>query len=228
MSRTVRAQSTVKFLWTGEKYLTVGLGARAVSTTPYKADYGYIYGYVCRVVVWSGSEQLGIYEDSSGTSTGIDLTEDSWYTLEFTAEGTDFTCTLYDEDDTTVGSVTISDDTYTSGYNGLVPYAIYTETAAWYVSEYTVSVIPGAPTPAPTVESTEYTFCSEPSGLTQNDTYSEYTDIDYTYGTSGASSDDDSDCLLMIGSSSSYASGFMYGEDSVNYEDTTVSALPAL
>ena len=183
---------------------------------------------MCRVVVWSGSEQLGIYEDSSGTSTGIDLTEDSWYTLEFTAEGTDFTCTLYDEDDTTVGSVTISDDTYTSGYSGLVPFSDYVETAGWYVSEYTVLVIPGAPTPAPTLETTEYTFCSEPSGLTQDDTYSEYTNIDYTYGMSCSSSDDDSDCLLMIGASGTDASGFIYDEDSANYEDTTVSALPAL
>ena len=137
----MRAQSTVKVLWSGADYTSVGLGARAQSTTPYKADYGIIYGYMCGVFVWSGSEQLRIYEDSSGTSTGIDLTEDSWYTLEFTAEGTDFTCTLYDEDGTTVGSVTKSDDTYTSGYNGLVPYTKGSRSTAWYVSEYTITAL---------------------------------------------------------------------------------------
>ena len=95
-----------------------------------------------------------------------------------------------------------------------------------------------APTPTPTPRPTfvpttsaptgtgEYTFCSEPSGLTQDD--SEYPDIDYTYGMSCSSSDDDSDCLLMIGASGTDASGFIYDEDSANYEDTTVSALPAL
>ena len=80
-------------------------------------------------------------------------------------------------------------------------------------------------TPAPTAKG-EYTFCSEPSGLTQDD--SEYPDIDYTYGMSCSSSDDDSDCLMMIGSSATTLSGFLYDEDSANYEDTTVSALPAL
>ena len=93
------------------------------------------------------------------------------------------------------------------------------------MSEYTVSVIPGAPTPRPTPEPTfefnEYTFCSEPSGLTTDDT-----DIDYTYGTSCSSSDDDSDCLLVIGASSSGETGFLYSEDSANHENTKVSALP--
>ena len=142
MSRTVRAQSTVKFLWTGEIRNAIGLGARAVSTTPYADDYGKIDGYVCRV--WINSDtytNIAIWERTSGTNYEIDLTEDSWYTLEFTAVGTDFTCTLYDEDGTTVGSATTSDDTYTSGYNGLVPFADYVETTGWYVSEYTITVL---------------------------------------------------------------------------------------
>ena len=142
MSRTVRAQSTVKFLWTGEIRNAIGLGVRAVSTTPYADDYGKIDGYVCRVWINSDtSTNIAIWERTSGTNYEIDLTEDSWYTLEFTAVGTDFTCTLYDEDGTTVGSQTISDDTYTSGYNGLLPYTLHAETTAWYVSEYTITVL---------------------------------------------------------------------------------------
>ena len=96
-----------------------------------------IDGYSCTVkVTLTSNNFLTIKGGNIGT-----ITEDSWYTLEFTAEGTDFTCTLYDEDGTTVGSQTISDDAYTSGYNGLVPYARYQENKAWYVSEYTITLL---------------------------------------------------------------------------------------
>ena len=209
----------------------LALGARAQSTAPYASTFSRIGGYSCIVyVTLTTNNFLYIYGTNvDTTNVDIDLMSNSWYTLEFTAEGTDLTCTLYDEDGTTVvGSQTMSDGTYTSGYNGTVPYTRFGETSAWYVLEYTVSVIPGAPRSAPTVEITEYTFCSEPSDLTQDDTESEYTDMDYTYGTSCSSSDDDSDCLLMIGSSAAEASGFLYDEDSANYGDTTVSTLPAL
>ena len=102
-----------------------------------------IDGYSCTVkVTLTSSNFLTIKGGNIGTTNvDIDLTEDSWYTLEFTAEGTDFTCTLYDEDGTTVGSQTISDDAYTSGYNGLVPYTRYQENKAWFVSDYTITVL---------------------------------------------------------------------------------------
>ena len=139
----MRAQSTVKFLYTGSSKISIGLGARAQSTAPYANTYSRIGGYSCVAVTYSSSAYFYIF-DGSGSSAALEknsLTEDSWYTLEFTAEGTDFTCTLYDEDGTTVASETKSDDTYTSGYNGLVPYTLSADTTAWYVSEYTITVL---------------------------------------------------------------------------------------
>ena len=117
------------------------------------------------------------------------------------------------------------DGTTTSLTAGLnVPGPLYATACHCGGVEY-----PASPSSHPTSAAasvSDYTFCSEPSGLTQDD--SEYPYIDYTYGASCSSSDDDTDCLLMIGSSDTYTSGFMYDEDSANYEDTTVSALPAL
>ena len=145
MSRTVRAQSTAKFLYTGEDKVSFGLGARAQSTDPEAGTYSRIYGYTCTIVSGASSgtkSYTQISEDTAEDLIRIDhLTEYSWYTLEFTAEGTDLTCTLYDEDGTTVVSETKSDDTYTTGYSGLVPYTSSEETAVYYVSEYTVTVL---------------------------------------------------------------------------------------
>ena len=140
----MRAQSTVKFLSTGadSDYNTIGLGARAQSTSPYAAS-AKIYGYTCFYLRRTNLSRLLIGVGTSIPAMGNvdDITDGSWYTLEFTAKGTDLTCTLYDEDGTTVGSETYSDDTYTSGYNGLVPYTLSVDTTAWYVSEYAITIL---------------------------------------------------------------------------------------
>lgn len=70
------------------------------------------------------------------------VSEDAWYTMTFTTSGTDLTCSLVDEDGTTVISITASDDTYAPGYNGIIPYFGATNyIAAFYASEYTVNAV---------------------------------------------------------------------------------------
>ena len=81
----------------------------------------------------------------------------------------------------------------------------------------TAPTVTTAPTPKPTTAPSigVKTFCSQPSDMTQDANY--YTDASWVFG---ETSDDGTDCLAtaVLGDT---VSGFLYDENSENYEDTT-------